>query len=66
MWYRPPSDHVDTFDRLDQFFRVLDAEDKEIIMWGDANCNVGAPQDDHDILPCTKRIMESYDTFGLQ
>ena len=33
-WYRPPSDHVDTFDRLDPFFRVLDAEDKEIIMLG--------------------------------
>ena len=65
-WYRPPSDHVDTFDRLDQFFRVLDAEDKEIILLGDTNCNVGAPQDDHDIPPCTKRIVEFYDTFGLQ
>ena len=39
-WYRPPSDHADTFDRLDQFFRVLDAEDKEMIMLGDTNCNV--------------------------
>ena len=65
-WYRPPSDHVDTFDRLDPFFRVLDAEDKEIIILGDTNCNVGASQDDHDIPPCTKRIMEFYDTFGLQ
>ena len=65
-WYRPPSDHVDTFDRLDQFVRVLDAEDKEIILLGDTNCNVGAPQDDHDIPPCTKRIVEFYDTFGLQ
>ena len=35
-------------------------------MLGDTNCNVGAPQDDHDIPPCTKRIMELYDTFGLQ
>ena len=24
------------------------------------------PKDDHDIPPCTKRIVESYDTFGLQ
>ena len=65
-WYRPPSDHVDTFDRLDQFFRVLDAEDKEIIMLPDTNCNVGAPKDDHVIPPCKKRIMEFYDSFGLQ
>ena len=64
-WYRPPSDHVDTFDRLDQFFRVLDAEDKEIIILGDTNCDVRAPQDDHDIPPYTKRLMEFYDTFGL-
>ena len=51
---------------MDQFVRVLGAEDKEIILLGDTNCNVGAPQDDHDIPPCTKRIVEFYDTFGLQ
>ena len=35
-------------------------------MLGDTNCNVGAPQDGHDIPPCTKRIMELYDTFRLK
>ena len=64
--YRLPSDHVDTFDRLDQFFRVLDAENKEIVLLMDTNCNVGAPQDDHIVPLYTKCIVVLYDTLGLQ
>ena len=34
-WYGPPSDHIKTFHQLNKFFRVLDAENKEVISLGE-------------------------------
>ena len=39
-WYRPPSDPMDTFDKLEQVTRFLELEGKEIILLGDTNCDL--------------------------
>ena len=39
-WYRPPSDPIQTFHKLDKVFAFLDSEDKEIIFLGDTNCDL--------------------------
>ena len=39
VWYRPPSDPVDSFIKLDTNLSYLDREGKEIILLGDTNCD---------------------------
>ena len=38
-WYRPPSDPVDSFNKLETILSYLDQEGKEIILLGDTNCD---------------------------
>ena len=38
-WYRPPSDPVDSFNKLETILSYLDQEAKEIILLGETNCN---------------------------
>ena len=38
-WYRPPSDPVDSFNKLETNLLYLDQEGKEIILLGDAYCD---------------------------
>ena len=38
-WYRPPSDPVDSFNKLETILSYLDREGKEIILLGDTNCD---------------------------
>ena len=38
-WYRPPSDPVEFFNKLETILSYLDQEGKEIILLGDINCN---------------------------
>ena len=38
-WYRPPSDPVETFSKLEQILSFLDKEEKEVILLGDTNCD---------------------------
>ena len=38
-WYRPPSDPVDSFNKLETNLLYLDQEGKEIILLGDTNCD---------------------------
>ena len=38
-WYRPPSDNVQTFAKLECVLRSLESEDKEFILLGDTNCD---------------------------
>ena len=38
-WYRPPSDTVETFDKLDRILQFLETEGKELILLGDTNCD---------------------------
>ena len=39
VWYRPPSDPVDSFNKLETNLSYLDREGKEIILLGDTNCD---------------------------
>ena len=36
-WYRPPSDHVGSFDKLEKALAFLDREGKEMMLLGDTN-----------------------------
>ena len=68
-WYRPPSDPVDSFDKLEAVFRFLESEGKEIILLGDTNCDVAPAHDaslSSDFPNNTKRILEFYNSFGLK
>ena len=46
-WYRPPTEGTDasTFEALTKIIKNLDAEDKEIILVGDTNCDYKKPKD---------------------
>ena len=39
-WYRPPSDPVGSFNKLEKVLSFLDKEGKEIILLGDINCDL--------------------------
>ena len=68
-WYRPPSDPVDSFDKLEAVFRFLESEDKEIILLGDTSCDVAPARDvssSSDFPNNTKCILEFYHSFGLK
>ena len=38
-WYRPPKYEYQTIDEVETLPKALDAEDKEIMLMGDVNCN---------------------------
>ena len=48
-WYRPPSDPVASFDKLEKVLSYLDKEGKEIILLGDTNCDLTTKQADQHI-----------------
>ena len=65
-WYRPPSEPVGSFDKLDQILNFLDREGKEIILLGDTNCDlskhaVGQPVDND-----TKHLCDIYELFSFK
>ena len=39
-WYRPPNSDMDLFNECETFFQRCDAENKELILVGDLNCDV--------------------------
>ena len=39
-WYRPPSDPVDSFNKVEKVLSYLNKEGKEIILLGDTNCDL--------------------------
>ena len=38
-WYRPPSNPVESFSKLELILSFLDKEEKEVILLGDTNCD---------------------------
>ena len=38
-WYRPPEYNHNNFDELENVLKILDSENKEIILIGDTNCD---------------------------
>ena len=45
-WYRPLSDPVATFEKLEQVLQFLRRDNKEIILLGDTNCHLLAVKQD--------------------
>ena len=70
-WYRPPSDPVEVFDKLEEVFKFLESEGKEIILLGDTNCDLSSTLSplecpNYDVPICTKHMLDFYNSFGLK
>ena len=70
-WHRPPNECIDIFHQLEEIMKVLDRENKEIILLGDTNCDILPNHlDDNSLsnnLPIhSMRILEIYNLFGFQ
>ena len=65
-WYRPPSDPVDSFNKMEKVLSYLDREGKEIILLGDTNCDLTkrAPYQPAD--NNAKHISSLYELFSLK
>ena len=38
--YRPPSAQIELFDKINDFIKAMDTENKDIVIVGDVNCNL--------------------------
>ena len=61
-WYRPPSAKIELFQMFENFLKLIDNEDKGIIITGDLNCNLI----DHIPNPATSKLIDIIDIFQLQ
>ena len=43
-WYRPPSDPVESFNKLELILSFLDKNEKGVILLGDTNCDFNAKE----------------------
>ena len=48
-WYWPPSETIDSFNKLERVLSCLDKESKEIILLGDTNCDLSEKSTDSSI-----------------
>ena len=69
-WYRPPSDPVHTFTKLERNLELLDRENKEIIWAGDTNCDISllesSPNNNSSAYHAALHMSAIFDTLGLQ
>ena len=70
-WYRPPSDPVEVFDKLEEVYKFLESEGKEIILLGDTYCDLSSlsPLEwpNSDVPICTKNILDIHNnSFALR
>ena len=65
-WYRPPSDPVASFDKLEKVLSYLDKEGKEIILLGDTNCDLATKQAEQPIDNDTKHVTSLYELFSFK
>ena len=64
-WYRPPSDPVVSFDKLEKVLSYLDKEGKEIIVLGDTNCDLTTKQANQPIDNDTGHVTSLYELFSF-
>ena len=64
-WYRPPSDPVASFDKLEKVLSYVDKEGKEIILLGDTNCDLTIKQADQLTDNDTKHVTSLYELFSF-
>ena len=65
-WYRPPSDLVDSFNKLEKALAFLDKEGKEIILLGDTNCDLAKKSTDQTLDNNAKHISSLYELFSFK
>ena len=70
-WYRPPNEPFETFDKIEQVLRFIEAERKEIILLGDINCDfstetAGTNQSKSPVPGHIKRLKDIYQSSGLK
>ena len=65
-WYRPPSDPVVSFDKLERVLSFLDKEGKEIILLGDTNCDLTPKQAEQPIDNNSKHMLDPYELFSFK
>ena len=65
-WYRPPSDPVGTFNKLERVLSFLDKEGKEIILLGDTNCDPTPKQAEQTIDNDSKGMLDLYELFSFK
>ena len=61
-WYRPPSAKIELFQKFENFLKLIDNEDKDIIITGDLNCNLFKHAQNH----ATSELIDIIDIFQLQ
>ena len=61
-WYRPPDSSVEIFTYFESLIGKIDAENVEFYLMGDLNCNLAAPQLDHN----TNLLSGIADVYSLQ
>ena len=61
-WYRPPSAKIELFEKFENFLKLIDNEDKDIIITGDLNCNLTEHAQNH----ATSKLIDIIDIFQLQ
>ena len=61
-WYRPPSAKIELFQKFENFLKLIDNEDKDIIITGDLNCNFI----EHNQNKATSKLIDIIDIFQLQ
>ena len=65
-WYRPPSDTVGSFNKLEKVLSFLDKEGKEIILLGDTNCDLTPKQAEQPIDNNSKHMLDVYELFSFK
>ena len=65
-WYRPPSDPVGSFNKLEKVLSVLDKEGKETILFGDTNCDLAPKQAEQPIDNNCKHMLDLYELFSFK
>ena len=61
-WYRPPSAKIELFQKFENFLKLIDNEDRDIIITGDLNCKFV----EHTQNQATSKLIDIIDIFQLQ
>ena len=64
-WYKPPSDPVASFDKLEKVLSYLDKEGKETILLGDTNCDLTIKQANQPNGNDTRHVTSVYELFSF-
>jgi hypothetical protein len=59
--YRPPSSNASFMDDLENYFHILDEQDKELILTGDLNCDLSLPV----LQSHSRRLMDILELFQM-